>query len=351
MNGLMISKIPSTMRSQVCRRTLSTQVSQQQGNKFCQIPNRGLLELRGPDTVKFLQGLTTNNTRKIASGGEGCYTSFLTPQGRMLYDAFIYPVNGESEKWIIECDERVVGNIAKHLKRYQLRAKVKMQDVTQEYSAWSAWGGDVQKTAAVGCYDPRVPGLGYRAIVPKQTDIKSVLGLDTFEELPAEEYTIRRLLNGVAEGPDDMWPEHALPLESNMDYMHGVDFNKGCYVGQELTIRTHHTGVVRKRMMPVQIYNGDQSVPESLVVDRSAIYPVGLEPQVDIKLADGSSKRSVGKLGSGIHNIGMALMRLEHVKKFENTQSKAFNVAGTDTFVRPFLPTWWPVEEEEEEKE
>ncbi|KAI9031561.1 hypothetical protein CLU79DRAFT_693850 [Phycomyces nitens] len=325
----------------VCRRAVSTQASQQQeqASKFCQIPNRGLLELRGPDTLKFLQGLTTNNTRKVALGGEGCYTSFLTPQGRVLYDAFLYPVNGETEKWILECDERVVGNVAKHLKRYQLRAKVKIQDITQEYSAWSAWGGDVQETA-VGCHDPRVPGLGYRAIVPKQTDVKSALRLDSFEEVPAEEYTIRRLVNGVAEGPDDMWPEHALPLESNVDYMHGVDFNKGCYVGQELTIRTHHTGVVRKRIVPIQIY-------KSLVVDRNSTYPAGLEPQADIKLADGSSKRSVGKLGSGIHNIGLALMRLEHVKKFENTPSKAFNVAGTDIFVRPFLPAWWPVEKEE----
>ncbi|KAI9269234.1 hypothetical protein BDA99DRAFT_346160 [Phascolomyces articulosus] len=307
----------------------------------------------------------------IATGGDGFYTGFLTPQGRMLYDAFIYPVNVgvnfPHPKFMIELPATATQPMFKHLRRYILRSKVKLRDVSDEFSAFSVWGnihqhneeeenkvptgGLVKKSKRVsdiGCIDPRVPGFGYRAIVPRNEDMGHKLSsLGDFKELSSEEYTIRRILNGIPEGIADMWPEQSLPLESNFDYMNGVDFRKGCYVGQELTIRTYHTGVVRKRILPVQLYDKEESVPTTLKVDREKRYPSDIQPQMDIKLSGSSSKRGVGKTCSGIHNIGLALMRLEQVEKCTKNNDITFEIPDTNVRVRPFLPEWWPVEKQE----
>ncbi|CAO3625724.1 unnamed protein product [Cunninghamella blakesleeana] len=346
-----------------------------QGHHYSSIPKRYLLEMEGPDSSKFLQGLITNHMPLISSGGAGFYSAFLTPQGRMLYDVFIYPINvGENfphPKFIIDAPF-VPGNpILKHLKRYILRSKIKIKDVSEDYHLYHIWGKSHLPTVMnakdadhvptgtlikknnqltdIGCEDPRVHGFGYRAVIPKDQDILSFLNhKNEYTELSSDEYTIRRILHGIAEGTDDIWPEQSLPLESNLDYMNGVDFRKGCYIGQELTIRTYHTGVVRKRIVPIQIYKEDENVPTSQSVNRNISLIPTIEPQSDIRLSNNkSSKRSVGKVGSTIHNIGLALMRLEHVEKCVKGEEVGFHIPDTNYLVRPFLPSWWTFEEEE----
>ncbi|CAO0800705.1 unnamed protein product [Mucor circinelloides] len=327
------------------------------GDHYTPVPGRSLLELEGPETAKFLQGLMTNHMPKISPGGDGFYAAFLTPPGRMLYDTFIYPVNVgvnfPHPKFIIDCPSATKTTFLRHLKRYILRAKVKVRDCSEEYKLWHIWGPALNKEdpalvkkekrfSDIGCMDPRIPGFGYRAVLPADQDVQHILPASgQFEALHEEEYTIRRMLQGLPEGPDDLWPEVSLPLESNFDYMNGVDFRKGCYVGQELTIRTFHTGVVRKRIVPVQLYNKDEGSPSVQKVDRNAVWPSVLEPQSDIKLVDGTSKRGVGKFCSGVHNIGLALMRLEHI---QNDEKSFTSVKDESVRLRPFLPEWWTEE-------
>ncbi|KAI8987804.1 hypothetical protein BDF20DRAFT_910358 [Mycotypha africana] len=370
-----------------------------EGDHYCAVPHRSYVELEGPDTAKFLQGLITNHMPKISVGGDGFYAAFLTPTGRMLYDTFIYPVNVgvnfPHPRFIIECPTASKANFIRHIKRYILRAKVKVRDCSEEYTLWNIWSdknkrllmdtsslnsssssisghssgsgplsdGDPilikkdRRLTDIGCFDPRVPGFGYRALVKANEDIENILpSSGDFTKLDSDEYTIRRILHGVPEGVDDFWPESSLPLESNLDYMNGVDFRKGCYVGQELTIRTYHTGVVRKRIVPVQIYKKDEAVPESLSVDRNHSFPSDiLPPQTDIKLDGASTEeattktRSIGKLCSGIHNIGLALMRLEHVKSVtsgeneeESQKNTSFMIPNNESIrLKPFIPDWW----------
>ncbi|KAI7902968.1 uncharacterized protein BX663DRAFT_551830 [Cokeromyces recurvatus] len=322
------------------------------GDHYCLVPNRSLIELDGHDTAKFLQGLITNHMPKISPGGDGFYTAFLTPSGRMLYDTFIYPVNVgvnfPHPKFLIECPTSSKQELIKHLRRYLLRSKIKIRDCSDEYKLWQIWGPSLRsfsdpklvkervRISDIGCHDPRIQGFGYRAILKAEQEVQTVLPQPTagnFEELDRSEYTIRRILHGLPEGPDDIWPEASLPLESNFDYMNGgIDFRKGCYVGQELTIRTYHTGVVRKLQS----------------VDRSKDVPSVLLPQTEIKLVDGMSKKSVGKMGSGIHNIGLALMRLEHVQKSITDPTVLFKIPENESIrIKPFLPEWWSVEETE----
>ncbi|KAG1132331.1 hypothetical protein G6F61_000045 [Rhizopus arrhizus] len=333
------------------------------GDHYCQIPDRSLVELEGVDTAKFLQGLITNHMPKISPGGDGFYTAFLTPQGRMMFDSFIYPVNVgvnfPHPKFIIDIPSSSKETFMRHLRRYMLRSKVKLRDVSEEYNLWHIWGDSLnnhhqlsptlvkkeKRLSDIGCHDPRIAGFGYRAVFPVDGKIEQAvneIGKD-FKKLESKEYTIRRILQGLPEGTDDLWPESSLPLESNFDYMNGVDFRKGCYIGQELTIRTYHTGVIRKRIVPVQIYNKDESAPKKQSVNRAFEYPSDtLQPQKDIKLTEGTSKRGVGKMGSGTHNVGLALMRLEHVQKFAQGENVSFAVDNSDTIrLAPFLPEWW----------
>lgn len=157
----------------------------------------------------------------------------------MLYDTFIYPVNVgvnfPHPKFIIDYPNSSKTAFIRHLKRYLLRSKVNIRDCSEEYQLYNIWGTAlnnetldpalVQKEkrfSDIGCTDPRIPGFGYRTVLPKDSDVQHALPKSgSFEELDANEYTIRRLLHGLPEGTDDIWPEVSLPLESNFDYMNG----------------------------------------------------------------------------------------------------------------------------------
>ncbi|KAI9678653.1 MAG: Iron-sulfur clusters incorporation protein [Caeruleum heppii] len=313
------------------------------------LTNRRLIALHGADAAHFLQGLTTNN---VETGRRtGFYSAFLTAQGRVLNDVFIYPTSHASSwtstipsnlstsdpGFLIEVDASEATKLLAHIKRYKLRSKFAVRLVDEgEWNVWSTWddsGKEKEWTAHsypdtraketpsnptsppslptnhIGCPDPRAPGMGHRIILPA-SQTPSTLSL-----APLESYTHRRILHGVPEGQAEILRDISLPLESNLDYMHGVDFRKGCYVGQELTIRTRHTGVVRKRIVPVRVYAvDDEETPTSLTdhpsssSDRSPDLPPSGTP---VHKPTDPKKRSVGKFLAGIHDVGLALCRLE----------------------------------------
>ena len=251
---------------------------------------------------------------------------------------------------LIEVDASEVENLAKHLKRFKLKADVGIEVLEEdEWDVWSVWpnaDSSIWHIDEIWCDDDRAPGMGYRVIRPR----KHALSADN--EVTKERYDLNRMMIGVAEGPTEIMKETALPLESNMDYMGGIDFRKGCYVGQELTIRTHHTGVVRKRILPVQLYR-EGTPPNEMRYDPNAklvIPPRG----ANISKAD-KKGRSVGKWLGGVGNVGLALCRLEAmtntVLTSESSQwspEQEFRVAwepedgkpGGDVGIKAFVPDW-----------
>lgn len=154
----------------------------------------------------------------------------------MLHDTFIYPVNVgvnfPHPKFMIDCPTSTKDHLVRHLRRYILRSKVKLRDCSDEYQLYHIWGHTTSSSpllvkkenrlSDIGCFDPRIPGFGYRAVVQANQDVTSILPPSgQFEELDSTEYTIRRLLHGLPENADDIWPEVSLPLECNFDYMNG----------------------------------------------------------------------------------------------------------------------------------
>ncbi|KAJ6113095.1 transferase caf17 [Penicillium capsulatum] len=352
---------------------------------YSRLTNRGLISITGADTVTFLQGLITQNmlvtndpNRSVRRTGS--YTAFLNSQGRILNDAFIYPLpnadgNDIEREWLVEVDKDQVPVLLKHLKKHKLRAKLKLRALEDgERTVWSSWKNHTQPPWAaynlesdtaspfsmssnvVGCIDSRAPGFGSRLVTPGPEDLRSHFPEEpqvAGSEVDLDSYTVRRILHGVAEGQTEIIRESALPMETNMDMGRAIDFRKGCYVGQELTIRTHHTGVVRKRILPVQFYTEELASGTGPVYDPSANLP--LPPSgSNISKAGGRRGRSAGKFLNGVGNIGLAMCRLEMMTDIaltgEGTQytpGSEFKVAWTpeteqpvEVKLRAFVPPW-----------
>ena len=351
------------------------------------LSNRALISLTGHDASRFLQGLTTANISPSSIPSSSAppetppqtpaiYSAFLNAQGRILNDVFIYPVvenYSREESFLIEVDASEQDRLLRWLKRYKLRAKIVLRPVTSdEYTIWSAWddGKPVQDesvarkldSGTVTYPDNRVPSFGHRILVPHtsgnpDSTNQAVLGLP-HDSKPStlEQYTLRRYLHGLPEGQYELQREVALLQESCLDYMGGVDFRKGCYVGQELVIRTQHTGVVRKRVLPVVLYCGDDSESDAASAPKTLSYDYDKAKMLsdfsnripiggDI-IAVGSKNRRIAKWMGGVGNVGLALWRLENMDgvfkiKAGDGEGNVDKSDMMDLRVKPFVPEWW----------
>jgi folate-binding protein YgfZ len=269
--------------------------------------------------------MITANITTNKPPSSGFYAAFLNAQGRVLNDVFIYSDPASPEQgWLIDVDATEAEKLYKHVKRYKLRAKFDVRMVEEgELGVWSVWrgrdgkgqserwtphtiGAGAASAGEIGCVDARAPGMGRRIVLPAGK--KPRVGDDGVEEVGEEVYRVRRYLKGVAEGQGEILREAALPQESNVDFMGGIDYRKGCYVGQELTIRTHHTGVVRKRILPFMIYGQDEEMPTTLEYKPDEEIE---KPPAETSIGRVKRGRSAGKWLAGVGNIGLGLCRLE----------------------------------------
>ena len=194
-----------------------------------ELTDRAVIALTGPEARAFLQGLITNDVDKVAPE-RPVYAALLTPQGKILFDFLIF--EGEDGLWL-DCPRGTREALAKRLSMYKLRAKVEI-----------APRDDLGVFIGEGPADPRLAALGLRFLAPKRA------------ALPGDDaYLARRLDLGVPEG-DDFGSERMFALDAGLDELHGVAFDKGCYVGQELTARMKHRGTARKRLLAIATKNG-----------------------------------------------------------------------------------------------
>mgnify|MGYP003342170508 FL=1 len=256
------------------------------GPRFSVLANRGVIAVAGEDRVEFLQGLISNDVTKVAPG-HPVWAALLTAQGRFLNDMFV--VDAGFGTFLLETERDRAPALAKKLALYKLRSKVTIEDRSGTMDVAVIFGPGAESRnsvpSALSFIDPRLPALGVRVLLPAGQATK-LLGLP---EAPLAEYEALRLSLGVPDGSRDLPVEKALLLESGFDELNGVDWKKGCYMGQELTARTKYRGLVKKRLFPVKVEG-------ALPAPGTAIERNGEE---------------VGEIRSGAGNRALAMLRLE----------------------------------------
>jgi tRNA-modifying protein YgfZ len=301
---------------------------------FVTLDDRGFLAVAGPDARSFLQGVVTNDVNK-AQPGQAIYAAMLTPQGRYLHDFFIVELDGVL---FIDVAKSRLEDLRTRLLKYRLRAKVDVDDVSRLFRAIALLGDGPHDSQALHgfegrggpfssgfCYvDPRYAGIGARAMLPASG--VEALANAGFEGSDRLAYENLRLLFGMPEGIVDMVPEKTLPMEANFDLLNGIDWQKGCYVGQELTARMHYRALLKKRMLPVEI-EGD--VPD-----------IGTPVTYD--------GQEAGEMRGGMGDQGIALLRLEMV--LAAAKDKKPLLAG-EAKITPKRPPWLPSGEEASQPE
>ncbi|MGH6905257.1 MAG: YgfZ/GcvT domain-containing protein, partial [Geminicoccaceae bacterium] len=217
------------------------------------LADRGVLALRGADVRPFLQGLISNDIERIRPD-QASYAALLTPQGKFLFDFFIVQ---HGEDLLLETELARVGDLQRRLLMYRLRSKVEIEDVSDGFAVVALIGEGVAEMLdlperpgacrglehGLAFVDPRLVRMGVRALLPAQ-DAASALARLRLDEAPRAAYERLRLSLGMPDGSRDLIVEKATLLESGFEELNGVDFGKGCFVGQELTARMKFRGLV-----------------------------------------------------------------------------------------------------------
>ena len=232
--------------------------------QFVMLDDRGVLAVAGPDRASFLQGLVSNDTARV-SGERAVYAALLTPQGKYLHDFFMVECNDAI--WL-DAEAARLGDLKRRLSIFRLRAKVTL-DERPDLAVAAIFGGTPlglpgdpgaarMLDGGVAFADPRLAALGARAILPRER-IRQALSATGATEADFAEYDRLRLAFGIPDGSRDLVLDKSILLESGFDELNGVDWDKGCYIGQELTARTKYRGLIKKRLFPVRI---DGPAPE-----------------------------------------------------------------------------------------
>ncbi|NKB60057.1 MAG: folate-binding protein [Alphaproteobacteria bacterium] len=286
-----------------------------------QLGNRGVVTIAGEDRKAFLQGLISNDIEKIAAD-RAIWSALLTPQGKYLHDFFVVEIG---DTLYLDCEADRLMDFGKRLHRYKLRAQVEL-GIGEDQAIFALFGDEALSTLGLAdeagvarsigggivYVDPRLPRAGARALLPAAGAAELIEGLG-FSAGSPNDYDALRLALGLSDGSRDLIVEKSTLLESNFDELHGVDWEKGCYMGQELTARTKYRGLVRKRLMPVRIE--------------------GPVPETGTPLIAGD--KEIGEMRSGSGRRGLALIRLERLAEVGE-----MDVLAGEARVFPEKPDW-----------
>jgi hypothetical protein len=265
------------------------------------LADRGVLRITGPDARSFLQGIVTNDVEQ-ATASRAVWSAFLTPQGKYLHDFFLVDSEGGL---LLDGERERLADLMKRLKIYKLRSKAEIEDVSDSHAVYALVGDGALPAAdlkdqpgaagpfagGVAFADPRLAAAGARAILPVG-DAEAALKDAGFETGTRADYDRVRIPLGLPDGSRDMEVDKAILLENGFDELHGIDWKKGCFLGQELTARTKYRGLVKKRLLPVAIE--------------------GTPPEGETAITSGD--KEVGELRSHVDGWGLALLRLKEIE-------------------------------------
>ena len=300
---------------------------------YAVLPRRGVLGIGGADAREFLQNLLSNDVRRLSQNA-ALYALLLTPQGKYLHDFFLaeHSDRPAGTMLLLDGEGERLADLVRRLTLYKLRSDVTLVDLSDRYAVAVAFGADTARKLAldqhlgsarafaggVAFVDPRLTDLGVRIIAPADS-VARALGDAGFALSAEDMYDALRLRHGIPDSSRDLVVDKTLPLEAGLDALHAIDYGKGCYVGQELTARTHYRGTIRKRLMPVTID--------------------GPAPAFGTPVMLGA--RDVGEMRSTSGHLGIALLRVEYVDEAERTGG---TLTADSAKLRAARPAWFAPE-------
>lgn len=291
---------------------------------LARLPQRGVLRISGEDRQTFLQGLVSNDVRHVAQD-RAVFGALLTPQGKYLHDFFIVEV---ADTWLLECEGPRADDLFRRLRIYKLRSRVDLAAASADWTVATVFGPGAAAAVALAnqagsarplaggsaLVDPRLGELGVRLILPAATADAALAEIGATHADP-DAYDDHRLGLGVPDGSRDLHVEKSTLLEANYDALGAISWDKGCYMGQELTARTRYRGLLKRRLVPVTL---DGPLPE---------------PGTPIR----TGEREVGEIRSGRGNRAIALLRLD-------ASSPDAALSAGEAKVRPVEPAWQPLD-------
>jgi hypothetical protein len=290
--------------------------------KTALLPDRGVVKVVGDDARGFLNGLLTADIVKVTPALPK-FAALLTPQGKIIVDCIVAEAPAQDGGgFFLDCPRALAGALVEKLNFYKLRAKVIVEDLSAVLGVLAVWGGLGRTEYGLVYPDPRLPALGQRVMLPPH--LAKAAADDLGAELTdATAYEAHRIALGVPRGGLDFIYGDAFPHETDMDQLSGVDFEKGCYVGQEVVSRMEHRGTARNRIVPV--------CTDSIVPDAGLPVMAGDKP--------------VGTTGSGAGHRGLAMLRLDRVA---GAMAAGTPLTAGGVTIAPSKPDWarfaWPGE-------
>ena len=256
--------------------------------RIARLDSRAQIRVAGPDARPFLHNLLTQDVETLADG-ELRFGALLSPPGRLLFDLFLL---GEADGVLLDVAVDRRDALLQRLSTYKLRAQVTLE--TDDGPVLACWPG----LADGFIPDPRLPALGGRRY-----------GEDLAADATEADWQAHRLALGVPDPAADALSDKTYPIEANFDLLNGIDFGKGCFVGQETTSRMKRRAAVRNRMLP-------------LAFD-------GPPPAFGAEVLNGDLR--AGEVLTGMDGAAMALLRLDRLEG-------ALTVEGRPVTVR--RPGW-----------
>lgn len=277
---------------------------------FSQLENRGVLTVAGSDREPFLQGLISNDVSQAAQG-KPVWAALLTPQGKYKHDFFVV---SQGDRLLLECEggERLM-DLGRTLRRFILRSDVTL-GIEGEFTTFVVWEDELPGISEDGVdvfadglafADPRLSGMGFRILASANAARDSLIGAG-LEEAEIDSWHAHRISLGVPDGSRDMDVEKSILLEAGFDELHGVDWVKGCYMGQELTARTKYRGLVKRRLVPVTVdggtvqYGDDVTAGERVIGTVKSVSASGDNALTTLKLDAISGKAGAITVGGAV---------------------------------------------------
>jgi folate-binding protein YgfZ len=290
--------------------------------KAALLPDRGVVKVAGADARTFLNGLVTADIAKVTPESPR-FAALLTPQGKIIVDCIVAEAPAEDGGgFFLDCPRALSADLMQKLNFYKLRAKVIVEDLSEVLGVLAVWDGAGATDYGLGYPDPRLPALGSRVMLPPHL-AKAAAGDLRAEFVDAQAYEVHRIALGVPRGGVDFIYSDAFPHETDMDQLNGIDFAKGCYVGQEVVSRMEHRGTARNRIVPVA---AEHNAPDA-----------GLPVM--------AGDKQVGTMGSAAGARGLAMLRLDRVAD-ALAAGQSLTAGGTSLSVHK--PDWaqfaWPGE-------